>query len=87
MNYVKYEHEKSLTKHQLLYFLIDKHRDVAILSLFLGSGIRVSELADLRMEDINLKERLIDVIRKGNKEDSVWIPPIALNDLEKYMEI
>lgn len=39
------------------------------------------------MEDINIKERLIDVIRKGNKEDSVWITPIALNDLEKYMEI
>ncbi len=67
--------------------LRDKDRDVAILSLFLGSGIRVSELADLRKEDINLKERLIDVIRKGNKEDSVWITPIALNDLEKYMEI
>ncbi|HFJ9441280.1 MULTISPECIES: tyrosine recombinase XerS [Bacillus] len=87
LNYVKYEHEKSLTKHQLFYFLRDKERDVAILSLFLGSGIRVSELADLRMEDINLKERLIDVIRKGNKEDSVWITPIALNDLENYMEI
>ncbi len=39
------------------------------------------------MEDINLKERLINVIRKGNKEDSVWITLIALNDLEKYMEI
>lgn len=44
-------------------------------------------MADRRIKDINLKEKIIDVIRKGNKEDSVWITPIAMNDLEKYMEI
>ncbi|EOO26867.1 hypothetical protein IIU_05977 [Bacillus cereus VD133] len=87
LNYVRNEHEKSLTKHQLFYFSRDKERDVAILSLFLGSGIRVSELADLTIEDVNTKERLIDVIRKGNKEDSVWITPLALKDIENYIKV
>ncbi len=43
-------------------------------------------LANLRMEDINLKERQTDVIRKLSKEDSFWTIPIALNNLEKDME-
>lgn len=70
-----------------IYYRRDRERDLAILSLFLGSGIRVGELADLKLDKINENERLISIIRKGGKEDSIWITPSALSDLQAYLQV
>ncbi len=43
-------------------------RDRAILELFYASGLRLSELVRLDLEDINLSSRLVRVLGKGNKE-------------------
>lgn len=43
-------------------------RDRAILELFYASGLRLSELVDIDLEDINLTGRIVRVRRKGNKE-------------------
>lgn len=85
--HVKFEYEKTLTKTQLRYFLRDKERDYAILSLFLGSGIRLNELAELRLRDINFKSERIRIIRKGGTKDSVAVIPDALEDLKDYLSI
>ncbi len=44
-----------------------KYRDIAIIYLFLGSGIRVSELVGLNMDDIDLEHNNMLIIRKGGK--------------------
>jgi integrase/recombinase XerC len=43
-------------------------RDRAILELFYASGLRLSELVGLDLEDVNLQERIVRVTGKGNKE-------------------
>ncbi|MGC9045032.1 MAG: tyrosine recombinase XerC [Thermodesulfovibrio sp.] len=60
-------------------------RDRAILELFYGSGIRVSELCGLNIEDIDLKEGLIKVRGKGKKERIVPVGQKAKEALKKYL--
>jgi site-specific recombinase XerD len=43
-------------------------RDYTITLLLLDSGLRVSELCELKMEDVRLEEGLLKVLGKGNKE-------------------
>ena len=47
------------------------YRDLAIVTLFLGTGIRLSELQNLDLKDVDLKNGFIKVIRKGGHEDRV----------------
>lgn len=49
------------------FFKRDRERDIAILSLFLRIGIRVNELSNLRLKDLDFKENRIFVLRKGEK--------------------
>lgn len=51
-------------------------RDQAILELLFSSGLRVSELCDLTLQKINIKERIMIIVGKGNKERRV---PFSLN--------
>jgi len=60
----------SLTSEQVDYLInqAETTRDKAIISLFADSGLRLSELASIKPENINWEERLIKVRCKGNKE-------------------
>ncbi len=62
-------------------------RDLAILELFYGTGIRLSELINLKVNQIDLKQQLIRVIGKGNKERIVPFGGSAKQILEKYLLI
>jgi len=87
LDFIKFDYEKGLSKTQLRYFQRDKERDYAILSLFLGSGIRLNELANLRIRDINFRKETIRVIRKGDKTDIVQVVPDSLIDLKDYLSV
>ena len=65
----------------------DKERDLAILSLFLGSGIRLGETARILVKKINLKKQVIDIKRKGAKEDTVRVMDQAVQHLKSYLDI
>lgn len=65
----------------------DKERDLAILSLFLGSGIRLGETARILVKKINLKKQLIDIKRKGAKEDTVHVMDQAIQHLKSYLDV
>lgn len=66
------ENGDSLSKKQKQYHEKTKKRDLAIVGLMLGTGIRVSECVGLNLNDIDLKNDGIRVHRKGGKEVTVY---------------
>jgi integrase len=65
----------------------NRERDTAIVSLLLGSGLRLSELVGINIEDFDWKKNTVRVIRKGNKEQYVYFSDQALLDLKEYLAI
>ena len=61
-------------------------RDQAILSLLYASGIRVTELVDLKLKNLMMDDGLIRVFGKGRKERIVPIGKIALSSLTLYLK-
>lgn len=64
-------------------------RDAALVSLILGSGLRVGEIASLAIDKIDLVNKNLRVIRKGGKEDeeTVRFSEQAKLDLQAYLDI
>ena len=61
-------------------------RDVAILTLLLHTGIRVSEMVGIDLQDIDWNERRIKIFRKGRKEQYVYFNEPVHEALEDYIE-
>jgi len=84
---------KSLTVSEVRFFLeldtpIDKPimmRDSVMLELLYSSGLRVSELVSLKVEDINLEAGFIRVLGKGSKERVVPVNIRAIGRLRGYL--
>ena len=60
--------------------------DQAILELAYASGLRLSELRNLRLEQLHLEAGFINVIGKGNKERVVPVGSKAVEALNRYLE-
>ena len=60
--------------------------DRAVLELLYGTGIRVSELCGLEMDDINMSIRTIEVLGKGSKYRTVPLGEMAAISLQKYLK-
>lgn len=65
----------------------DGKRDRAILETLFSTGLRVSELAHLNRDTINLERKEFGIIGKGGKERVVFVSNSAASWLEKYLEI
>ena len=62
-------------------------RDRAILETFYSTGIRISELVGLKIEDIDFIGGIVKVLGKGRKERIVPIGEIALKSLRNYLSM
>lgn len=62
-------------------------RDRAVLELFYSSGLRLSELLNLNLTDIDLHEGLVQVVGKGRKMRRVPIGKFAREALQRYLKI
>mgnify|MGYP000312396900 CR=1 FL=1 len=79
----KYLTENEVRK--LLSVASENPRDYAILSFLAYSGLRVSELCNLKIEDVDFHERIVRVHGKGDKDRIVIVSPHAMEALEKYL--
>jgi len=68
-----------------VYYEKNKCRNLAIVTLLLGTGIRVSECIGLDIQDVDFDNGRIKIIRKGGKEDFVYFGDEVSEALEHYM--
>ena len=74
-----------LTKQQLNFHDHTKKRDVAILTLFLGTGIRISELVGLDVNDVDLEQNAFTVTRKGGNRVILYFSEEVKKALRDYI--
>lgn len=85
LDYVE-ECGNKLTGQRKVYYEKNKSRDLAILTLLLGTGIRVSECVGLDLKDVDFKNNGIKVTRKGGSEMIVYFGEEVRKALENYIE-
>ena len=64
----------------------ESHRNRSIIEMLYGSGLRVSELVNLRLSDIYRQEGFMRIIGKGSKQRLVPISPVADQWLQYWLE-
>ena len=76
-----------LTGQKKVYYEKTKYRDLAILTLLLGTGIRVSECVGLDLQDVDYKNHGIRITRKGGKQMTVYFGDEVADAILRYMEM
>lgn len=87
LKFIDHDYINKCNKQAKPGFKKNKERDMAIIALILGTGIRVSECAGVDLSDLNLKEATLDVTRKGGQKDSVPIAEWTLKYIKEYKSI
>ncbi len=79
------EYGTNLSNRQLKYHEKTKTRDLALLTLMLSTGIRISECIGIDINDVDFDNMCIKITRKGGKEAIVYFSDEALPPLQEYM--
>jgi site-specific recombinase XerD len=79
------ESGEALTKTQLAFHDKNKVRDLAMLTLLLGTGIRVSECVGLDIGDVDFDNDRIKIVRKGGYEAYVYFGDEVKEALNAYL--
>jgi len=72
------------------YYILNRKSDIrnnAILHLFLNCGLRLSEVSNLNIKDIDIKENKLRIIGKGNKERIGYLNEKTKIALEEYLKL
>ena len=77
----------SFTERQKNYNKNTKVRDNAMVTLFLGTGIRVSELVGLNVEDFDFSQNAFKVTRKGGNQTILYYPNEVKYVVEEWLSI
>lgn len=80
------ESGENLTKKQMAYHEKTKVRDLALMTLLLGTGIRVSECVGLDINDVDFKNNGLLIRRKGGYEQIVYFGDEVEAVLSEYIE-
>lgn len=81
----------TLTEEEIIKLLDIKlvdnysYRNKAMIELMYATGLRVSELVNLKVYDVNLEEAIVKTMGKGSKERIIPIGDYALNALKVYI--
>ena len=76
-----------LTDRQMCFHKKNMLRDTAIFQMLLDTGLRISELQGINIEDINLKECFVYVARKGNKFQTVYFSDFTKKCIQDYLDV
>ena len=76
-----------LTGQKKVYYEKTKDRDLALVTLLLGTGIRVSECVGLDIQDVDFKNNGIKVTRKGGNEMVVYFGDEVEKALKSYLVV
>ena len=77
----------NLTGQKKVFYEKTKVRDLAIVTLLLGTGIRVSECVGLDVDDVDFRNNGIRIIRKGGSESVVYFGEEVEKALLDYLEV
>lgn len=66
---------------------INSIRDYAIVMLFLGTGMRISELIGINLDDLNLNINAVLITRKGGNSEILYFPDQVAKALSDYIEL
>ena len=77
---------ENMTEGQRKFHQITAARDYALLSLFLGTGIRVSECVGLDLDDIDFEQNAFLVTRKGGNQVVLYFPQEVAEALRAYYD-
>lgn len=80
------ESGEKLTKKQAEWHKQTKRRDMALLTLLLGTGIRVSECVGLDLDDIDFQNNTLKITRKGGDEALIYFNDEVHDALLTYLE-
>jgi len=80
------ESGESLSGRQVAFHELTKTRDLAIVTLLLGTGIRVSECVGIDMTDLNFDVNGVRIIRKGGDESVVYFGHEVRAALKDYIK-
>ncbi len=83
---VIYNGEKYYEGRLLTEYKKRKLRDAAIFTTYLGTGIRVSELINLNIEDIDLDTNSFIVTRKGGDQQEIYMPQQVKETISDYLK-
>ena len=81
------ENGAKLTKGEARFFDRNATRDFTILTVMLGTGIRVSECVGLNISDVDLDEFRFKVRRKGGKEAIIYFGDEVCDALSNYLDL
>lgn len=81
------ENGSKLTKSEAIYHSKTEKRDLALLTLLLGTGIRVSECVGLNIKDINFDVNGIKIVRKGGYEAIIYFGEEVESALKDYLSL
>lgn len=62
-------------------------RNYAIITLFLNCGMRLSELVNINIKDIDFSEEKLNVIGKGDKERTIYLNKACINAINSYLAV
>jgi site-specific recombinase XerD len=75
-----------LSEKQKHFHNITKLRDLALITLFLGTGIRISECVGLNLNDVDFRNLSIRIIRKGGNQAVLYLSDEVAEALDSYVE-
>lgn len=86
LDYIEHAGDE-LTGQRKMYYEKTKLRDLAIVTLLLGTGIRVSECVGLDLQDLDFDNNGIRIVRKGGNETIVYFGEEVEEVLRNYLPV
>jgi len=76
----------NLSPHQAAFHKLTRVRDFAMIMLFLGTGIRVSECVGINLEDVDFHSNALLVTRKGGNQAILYFPQEVADAFKAYLK-